>query len=110
MATRTVPKAEWSALFQGLAKALAGDRAEIEVSSLNLGNQIAAEWMPLVGITYDEADDLLDVALERTDHLIHHPRQIAVEESAAGIGSVAVVDEEGTRQVVKLRKPAQLPS
>jgi hypothetical protein len=110
MATRTVPKAEWPALFKGLAKALAGDRAEVEVASLNLGTQVAVEWMPLVGITYDSKDDLLDVALERTDHLIRHPRQIAVDETAGAISSVAVVDAEGARQVVKLKKPAQLPS
>ena len=39
-------------------------RAEIEVASLDLGDQIEAEWLPLLGITYDDKDDVLEIALE----------------------------------------------
>jgi Family of unknown function (DUF5335) len=39
-------------------------RAEIEVASLALGDQVEAEWLPLLGIAYDPKDDLVQVALE----------------------------------------------
>jgi hypothetical protein len=39
--------------------------AEIEVASLDLGDQIQAEWLPLIGITYDPNDDVVEVALDR---------------------------------------------
>jgi hypothetical protein len=92
-----------------MSKALLGKWAEIEVASLDVGDQIVAEWIPLLGITYDSSDDLLDVALDRSDHLILHPREIAVEESPMGLASVAVVDEDGVRQVVRLKEPLMLP-
>ncbi len=38
--------------------------AEIEVASLELGNQIEAEWLPLIGLVYDHKDNSVEVALE----------------------------------------------
>jgi hypothetical protein len=106
----SVPQTEWRTFFDRMSKALLGKRAEIEVASLELGDQITAEWIPMIGITYDSGDDLLDVALDRADHLIHHPREIVVEEGPSGLASVAVVDQEGTRHVVRLKDPLALPA
>jgi hypothetical protein len=104
-----VPQSEWRPFFDRMSKALLGKRANIEVASLDLGNQIVAEWVPMLGITYDSRDDLLDVALDRTNHLIRHPREILVEEGRTGLASVAVVDGDGARQIVKLKEPLMLP-
>ena len=79
------------------------------MASLDLGDHIVAEWIPLLGITYDSRDDLLDVALDRSNHMIRHPRDIVVEETSAGLTNVAVIDEDGARHVVRL-KPLKLPS
>src|SRR6185436_14413561 len=104
-----VPATEWREFFDRMSKALLGKRAEIEVSSLDLGDQILAEWVPLVGITYDTGDQLLDVAFAGgTNHLIRRPREIVVEEDAAGLRSVAVVDADGARQIVRLKEPLML--
>src|SRR5580765_5556460 len=83
--TRTLPKTEWRPFFDRMSKALLGEWAEIEVASLELGDQIVAEWIPMFGITYDSQDDLLDVALDRSDHLIRHPKEIVVEEDPNGL-------------------------
>jgi uncharacterized protein DUF5335 len=107
---RTIPPAEWRSFFDRTSKALLGQRAEIEVASLDLGDQIVAEWLPMIGITYDSRDDLLDVALDRASHLIRHPKEIVVEESEAGLRSVSIVDADGARQTVKLKTPLMLPS
>ena len=104
-----VPQAEWRPFFDRMSKALLGKLAEIEVASLDLGDQIIAEWVPLLGSTYDTKDDLLDVALDRSNHLIRHPRDIVVEETPTGLASVAVVDAEGARQIVRLKEPLMLP-
>lgn len=104
-----VPQAEWRAYFDRMSKELLGKRAEIEVASLELGDQIVAEWVPLLGITYESNDDLLDVALDRSNHLIRHPKEIVVEETSGAIASVAVIDKEGARQVVRLKEPLTLP-
>ncbi len=38
-----------------------------------------------------------------------HPTAITVEEAPTGLASVAVVDAEGARHVVRLRDPLALP-
>jgi hypothetical protein len=104
----TVPQAEWRPFFDRMSRALLGQWAEIEVASLELGDQIVVEWIPMIGITYDSGDDLLDVALDRSNHLIRHPRQIVVEQVPTGVASVAVIDGDGVQQVVRLKMPVML--
>ena len=106
---RSLPKSEWRTFFDRMSSALLGKWAKIEVASLDLGDQIVAESLPMLGITYDSRDDVLDVALDRLNHLIRHPEEILVEETPTGLASVAVIDRDGTRQVVKLKEPLMLP-
>ena len=63
----------------------------------------------MLGITHDTADDLRDVALDRSNHLIRPPKQVAVEETAGGLASVAVTDGNGATHVVRLKEPLTLP-
>lgn len=105
----TVPQEEWRPFFDRISRGLLGKWAEVEVASLDLGDQIVAEWVPLIGITYDSGDDLLDVAFDRANHLIRHPRQIVVEQVPTGVASVAVIDADGVQQTVRLRMPVMLP-
>jgi uncharacterized protein DUF5335 len=106
---RNVPKTEWREFFDRMSKPLLGKWAEVEVAALDLGDQIVAEWVPLIGITYDSQDDLVDVALDRANRLIRHPREILVEEAETGLASVAVVDADGARHIVRLKEPLGLP-
>jgi len=106
---RNLPKEEWRGFFDRISKPLLGKRAEVEVASLDLGDQVVAEWVPMIGITYDSKDDMVDVALDRANRLIRHPKEITVEEAPTGLASVAVVDAEGARHVVRLKEPLALP-
>jgi hypothetical protein len=107
---RKLDKPLWQPYFDVMSRALLGKRAEIEVVSLNLGDQIEAEWAPLLGITYDPKDDLLEVALEGHDHLINKPREIYVEDQELELASVEVIDAEDVRQIIMLRDPLMLPA
>jgi hypothetical protein len=42
-------------------------------------------------------------------HLIRRPREILVEENQAGLATVAVIDDAGARQTVRLKEPMMLP-
>src|SRR5215204_49229 len=105
-----VTKPEWRQFFDRFSSALSGTQAEVEVASLDLGDQIIADWIPLQGITYDTADDLLDVSFDRLTHLIPHPRDIIIEEEPAGISSVAIALRDGSRQVIRLKQSLMLPA
>jgi hypothetical protein len=106
---RSIPKAEWRTFFDRLSQSLLGRWAEIEVASMDLGDNVVAEWVPMIGITYDSRDDMLDVALDRANHLIRFPKEILVEEDAGGLKSVAVLDSAGARQIINLKTPLMLP-
>jgi hypothetical protein len=110
MASRTIPPAEWRAFFDGLADVVIGKRMEVEVASLDLGDQIVAEWVPLLGVTYDAANDLLDVALTGLNHLIREPRQIYVQEGSRGLEMIAVESADGVKQILRLKEPLMLPA
>lgn len=108
MASRILPKEEWHTYCDRISKGLAGQRAHIEVAGLALGDQVAAKWLPLFGITYEAKDDLLEIAMEGLDHLIHKPREIAVDDGPSGLGSMEIVDSDRRRQIVKLMEPLLL--
>ena len=110
MAIRKLEKAEWRSFFDRITKGLVGKRAEIEVSSLELGNQVEAEWLPLLGIAYDPKDDVLEIALDGLDHLIAKPKEVYVDIGATGLANLRVVDRDGVSQIVKLRDPLMLPA
>jgi len=110
MGGRALVKPEWQSYCDRVSKGLAGERAQIEVTGLTLGDQIAAKWLPLIGITYDPKDDLLEIALEGLDHLIHKPREILVDDGPEGLKSMEIVDSDQNRQIVKLMEPLMLPA
>jgi len=103
--TRQLPMADWRAYFDQLSKVLAGERALVEIEGLALGDRIQARSLPLIGITYDGNDDILEIAMEGLDHLIHRPREILVSEGAEGLERLDVIDGGQQRQNVRLVKP-----
>ena len=109
--SRMIPKAEWRTFFDVMSSTLTGKRVLIEASSLELGDQIVAEWLPLLGVTYDSRDDLFDVALGGLEynHLIRRPRQVLVQDGPHGIETIAVVGEDGVQQTLRLKEPMLLP-
>jgi hypothetical protein len=109
MTTRKLDKRQWHRFFDRVSRLLEGKEAEIEVASLTLGDQVEADWLPLLGIAYDPKDDLVEVALEGLDHLIPRPREIYVQDGIEGLSSLEIIDAEGNRQLVKLRDELALP-
>jgi hypothetical protein len=105
----TVDKSEWQAAADLLSRAIHGQPARVEIASEGLGDQIQAEWAPLLGVTYDPKDDLFEIQLEGLDHLVRHPRLFAVRERDGLADSLAMVDGEGNEHIVQLRDPIALP-
>lgn len=109
MATVKLEKATWQRYFDQVSKTLGGKQAEIEIASLSIGDQIEAEWVPLLGISYDPKNDLVEILLEGLDHLVRKPREIYVEQGPLGLASMEVIDADDVRQIIKLRDPLMLP-
>ncbi len=45
-----IDKSEWRAAPDTLSKSLSGKQAQIEIAALSLGDQIAADWVPIIGL------------------------------------------------------------
>jgi hypothetical protein len=110
MGIRKLEKTEWQRYFDRISKTVTGKWPEIEIASLDLGDQIEAEWLPLIGIAYDPKNDILEIALDRVDHLIPHPHEIHVDETGILLTSLDVTDRDGVSQIVQLRDPLMLPA
>jgi hypothetical protein len=110
MTTRKLDKTQWRTFFDRLSTTLEGKQAEIEIASLRLGDQVEANWLPLLGIAYDPNDDIVEVALEGLDHLIPKPRELYAEEGPGGLTALEIIDADDVKQIVRLRDPLMLPS
>lgn len=110
MSISKIERNTWKPYFDNVSKLLEGKRAEVEVASLPLGDQIQAEWLPLIGITYDQKNNLIEVAMEGLDHMIPKPSEVYVDQEAAQLTSMEVIDEDNVHQIIKLRDPLMLPS
>jgi len=110
MTARAIKKAEWEAFCATVSKALEGSNAEIEVASLDLGDQIESEWAPFIGITYDPEDDIFDIALEETDHIVYQPKELVADVDDMEINTLQITDSEGRHHLVRLRDALMLPA
>lgn len=110
MTTRKLDKAQWRTTLDRISKTLQGKTAEIEVASLSLGDQVQAEWLPLLGVTYDPEDDLVEVALEGLDHLIDHPRDVFVDDGPQGVAALEIVTTDDVKEIVRFKDPLLLPA
>ena len=111
MAAAEIDRSRWGPYLDLLTNSLIGKQAEIEVVSLDLGDQIEAEWTPLIGVTYDHKDDLIEIALEDLDHLIRSPRQLFIDYAVGGaIAAIQIIDADGNQQIVRFKDPLALPA
>jgi len=105
---RKLEKTEWQSYLERVSKELTGKRAEIEVASAKLGDQIEAEWVALMGVVYDPKSDIVEVVLDGLDHMISKPQELYAEEDAGRLTSLEVVDAAGVHQIVRFKDPLML--
>jgi hypothetical protein len=110
MTIRKLEKSEWRPFLDIVSKLLEAKQAEIEVASLDLGDQVVAEWLPLLSISYDPKDDVVEIALDGVDHMIRGPREIYLDSGAEVLTSIEIVDANGVKQIVKLKDKLMLPA
>jgi hypothetical protein len=103
MTARSIEKAEWASFCAAVSQALEGSEAEIEVASIDLGGQVEKQWAPLIGISYDPEDDVIDIALEDVDHIVNRPQELLADIGASSISALQITDADGTRHLVRLK-------
>jgi len=107
---QAIEKSNWAAYCERISEALQGGQAEIEVASLALGHQIEADYLPLIGISYDPKDDIIDIALDGVDHIISHPRELRADGEFADLSALEIIDKDGIQHLVRLKGSLALPA
>jgi hypothetical protein len=105
-------RAEWTRLADRLSAEYAGYDVTIEVLGPEVGDNPMVERLPFDHVTYDHEDDVLVVAVGGKDqrypvvlrHLIHHPRELVVDQNPQG-AALRVTDESETSTLVSLLRP-----
>jgi hypothetical protein len=105
MGTTVVEKSNWATTLQSATRQLENRQVEIEVASLAIGDQIAAEWVPLQGLAYDFKDDAIQVIVDDLEHVIRAPVELATVTSDDALTAIVVTTQDGTRQIIRFRKP-----
>jgi hypothetical protein len=108
MTARAIQKGDWQGFCAAVSSALEGSRAEIEVASLELGDQFEKDWAPWIGITYDPNDDIIDIALEDTDHIVNRPQELIADIDDVNISALQITDADGRRHLVRIRQGLML--
>jgi hypothetical protein len=107
---QAIERSDWERYCERISEALEASDAQIEVTSLKLGHQVEARWLPLIGISYDPNDDIFDIALEGVDHIIKHPQELRADGDAGGITALEIMDNDGMQHLVRLRDVLALPA
>jgi hypothetical protein len=109
MSVQRLVKADWQQYCDRISRGIErGQRAELELVSLDVGDHIEAKWLPIHGLVYEPKGDLLEIALDGIDHMVAHPQDVLVETSPRGIVGLEIVAEDGIRRIVKFLDPLSL--
>jgi len=108
MSMRELARAEWRRYCDRVSKQLAGQRVELDVASLELGDRVEARWLPLLGVVFDARGDVLEIALDGVGHSILAPRGIHLEETERGLVSIEIVSANDTVETLRFREPLRI--
>jgi hypothetical protein len=97
-------------LCDRVSKQLNAQTVEVDVASLQLGDQIKADWVRLLGLSYDPHNDAIEIMLDGIDITVPKPREIHFEGSGSHWTALDIRDAEGVQHILELKNPLLLPA
>ena len=110
MAIRRLERAEWAEFCARASRNYLGKAVEVEVLSAAIGCQVEVHGLPLIGLSYDSKNDLIELFVGELAHFIRTPRRFYVDEDPLGVICFHVIDVDDTRRVITLHEPPMLPA
>src|SRR5262245_13735342 len=81
------------------------DVADVEMLSMELGDQVAAEGAHLIGISYDPRARSLEVELDSGDMRSISPKEVwAIEEDDGFVRAIEIVRDDDSKEIVRVRR------
>ena len=116
MATREIPREQWREFLDGFSRAHESSLATLEVVGRDVGAQVEARELPLVGVSYDDKGsgaDSVEILLGLTpdDHLTHvvpRPQRLWVMQDDDGADqALDIEDRDDHRTLLRFRVAAR---
>jgi Family of unknown function (DUF5335) len=104
----TPEKSEWRVFCDNLSKSLTNIRLGPVTASLVVNDNGIAEWVPLLGISYESKKDLFEIILRDFEHWIYRPETLYVDEGPKGVAALEIIDATGRRHNLALSHPIKL--
>src|SRR5258708_40309062 len=98
MGIQRIDRSMWITVCAAISANLLGKRAEIELVSPAEGLLTEALQQPVLGILYDPANDVLTILLEGIDHFIFQPKEMYLDFSLGGGGSIGIFENVDSSQ------------
>lgn len=98
----------WKGFCDVVGRTAQGSRIEIEVASLEYGDQIESDWCQFLGISYENKENAIFVYTSEDDQRIDNPLSIVVDEDGVVIRSITVKDAAEELYILQFRRPLQL--
>ena len=115
MATQEIPREQWPEFLDSFSRQHAGWLVTLEVLDAEIGAQVEAQELALVGISLDEKGSdkesiVIDVSADVQTHAAHrvlHPTHIHLKTNDEGAHeALAIESAEGTTTLVRFRATA----
>jgi hypothetical protein len=103
-------KDELRELCDRVTRQLKAQTVEVDVASLQLGDQIKADWVRLLGLSYDPQNDAIEIMLDGIDITVPKPREIHFDGSGGHWTALDIRDAEGLQHILELKDPLLLPA
>lgn len=109
METVEIPRPQWPEFFEDFSREHEGQIATLEVVGRDLGAQIEADAMPLIGLSAEPSDDVVWVALardadEHLTHGVHGVTHVRVERSGKDAADVVQLESrDGMMTLLRVR-------
>lgn len=104
-----IEKTNWKRFLEVVATHIEGKQVEMEVASLDIGDQIVENWTRIRGISFDPKKNVLFIHTDELDHMIPSPREIVVgEEGGTIIKSISIKSANDSVEIIQFREPLLL--
>jgi hypothetical protein len=107
--TKQIPREDFKAYFDRFTRQHLGEESPkdvtVEVVSAELGDQVEASVLRLLGTSYDPKTRDFELLLEDMDHLVFRPAEIwVIEEEGGFISTLELVRPDGTKELVHIQR------
>ena len=114
MTYERIEKSQWRAFCDVVSRILQNQTVDFEVAGLDIGDQIAGQWLTLRGLSYDPVDHSVHVFVDtgaslHLDHVISAPDELHAEIGDTGLSQIVVIDAEQRRHFLRMRELLRLP-